>query len=132
MKRKDMGVINVLKDVTRITKPFPFLYTLFLLMCWTLYLFLPEAIVEEIDNLVFVSLFVVLFLIRLSYPLKYCIWYRLQCALPLLPQGVVFVDTYIYEFSDYLAIVNIATAFLIFLLSLVNTYFVFIKPHSRR
>ena len=101
-------------------------------MCWTAYLFLPFEWVCAIERTIYLSIVVVLFLIRLSYPLKYCIWYRLQCALPLLPQGVVFVDTYIYEFSDYLAIVNIATAFLIFLLSLVNTYFVFIKPHSRR
>lgn len=123
-----MGVVNILRDVTRITKPFPFLYTALLLICWCAEIFTSFAWVCIIESSIFMSFLVVIFLIRLSYPLKYCIWYRLQCTLPLLPQGINYVDTYIYEFSEYYAIVNCVMVYAIALFSLVNAYFVFIKP----
>lgn len=82
----------------------------------------------EIDGTIFISFIMVLFLIRLSYCVKLCKWHRLQCSLPVLPQIVDKIDVHIYEFGAYLAVVNYAVFGLIAVLSLINAYFVFMKP----
>lgn len=100
------------------------------MVCWAIYTVIPESIAEQIDDCIFLSALVVVLLVRLSYPLKFCIWYRIQCVLPLLPQSVNWVDAYVYDLTDYLVIVNYSAMFLIFTLSLINTYKVFINPTS--
>lgn len=121
-------VLNVVRRVTKAIKIFPFVYILILL------LFLPTMSYLDIDTAtilsgcIFESPLLIALLILLSYSVKLCIWHRIQCLLPLVPQVADFVDTHIYEYGEALATLNFIVLLLLFILSLVNAYFVFIKP----
>ena len=127
-KDSDMGVIEILRKVTVTVKTFPFFYVAGLLFYWLIAPALSMEAITEIDGAIYLSLAMVLFLIRLSYCVKLCKWHRLQCSLPLLPQIVDKIDVYIYEFGTYLAIINYVIIGAIGVLSLINAYFVFIRP----
>lgn len=121
-------LFGIVRKVTLTVKYFPFFYALGLLLFWIIAPSLSLNAITEIDGVIYLSLVMVLFLIRLSYCVKLCKWHRLQCTLPLLPQIVDKIDVYIYEFGTYLAIVNYAVFGLIGVLSLINAYFVFMRP----
>lgn len=126
-----MGVIEILRKVTVTVKTFPFFYVLGLMFYWLVAPTLSLEAITEIDGAIYLSLIMVLFLIRLSYCVKLCKWHRLQCSLPLLPQIVDKIDVYVYEFGTYLAIINYIIIGSIGVLSLINAYFVFIRPAVR-
>lgn len=130
-KDGNMGMIEILRRVTTTVKTFPFFYAAGLILFWLTAPMLNTTLVVEIDGLILLSAVMVLFLIRLSYCVKLCIWHRLQCALPLLPQASAYFDEQIYEFGAYTATANTIAMILVFTLSLVNAYFVFVKPSVR-
>ena len=121
-------LFRIVQNITGVVKPFPFVYTAMLMLFWALAPILRYEAISTIDSLIFLSVIMVLFLIALSYCIKLCKWHRLQCVLPLLPQIVDRIDTNIYEFGANLATVNYAVIGLIVVLSLINAYFVFMKP----
>lgn len=123
-------MIGILRSVTRIVKVSPFLYAAFIIMCAPLYFFCEDSITSIIDNLFYVSPIVMLLFIIMSYQLKFCKWYRLQCVLPFVPQCLGFVDAYVYELNEKAAYAVFITYIAIFLLSLLNTYFVFIRDSA--
>lgn len=125
-------LLRIVQRVTVTVKTFPFFYALGLMIFWLIAPTLTYEVLTTIDSLIFVSALMVLFLIRLSYCVKLCIWHRLQCALPLLPQILAQVDEHIYEFGLYTSIINYSTIAVVFILSLVNAYFVFIKPAVKK
>lgn len=127
-----MGVIDILRRVTATVKVFPFIYTFGILLYWLIAPALSETALTVIDEVVYMSAIVVLLLIRLSYCVKLCIWHRLQCMLPLLPQVAALVDEHIYEFGIYTATINYIVTLSIFALSLVNAYKVFIRPTTEQ
>ena len=126
-KDEILAMIGILRSVTRIVKVSPFLYVAFIIMCTPLYFFCEDSVTSVIDNLFYVSPIVMLLFIIMSYQLKFCKLYRLQCVFPFLPQGLGFVDAYVYELNEKTAYAVFITYVIIFLLSLLNTYFVFIK-----
>lgn len=130
-KRVDMSIVDILRRVTVTVKTFPFFYAFGLLLFWLISPILTETSLNLIDGIIYLSAIMIILLIRLSYCVKLCIWHRLQCALPLLPQIVAQVDRYILKFDLYLAIVEVIVMCIIFTLSLINAYFVFIKPTTR-
>lgn len=113
-------------------KVFPFFYAAGLLLFWLIAPALTDAALNMVDSTIYLSAIMVLFLIRLSYCVKLCIWHRLQCVLPLLPQIVAQVDRYIFKFGFYLATAEVVVMCIIFILSLINAYFVFIKPAVKK
>lgn len=130
-KDSDMGVIVVIRQVTKTVKVFPFLYTLGLILFWTISPIFSESAISLIDSMVFLSALLAVFLVRLSYCLKLCIWHRLQCVLPLIPQFSAIIDANVWEFGLYSAIINLVIMIGVFTLSLFNAYKVFIKPVVR-
>lgn len=126
-----MGLVEILRKVTTTVKVFPFFYALIYIPSMFAYLVISEDGCIMLDTLFYMSALMVLFLVRLSYCVKLCIWHRLQCCLPLLPQTAVFVDNNFYNIGEYSAILNVWLAIIIFILSLVNAYYVFIKPVTR-
>lgn len=126
-----MSIVDILRRVTVIVKIFPFFYTFGLLLFWLISPTLTDTALNLVDGAIYLSAIMVLFLIRLSYCVKLCIWHRLQCALPLLPQIVAQVDRYIFKFDYYLATAEVVIMCIIFTLSLINAYFVFIKPATK-
>ena len=124
-------LFRIVRKVTLTVKYFPFFYALGFLIFWLIAPTLSIDVITGIDGVIYISLIMVLFLIRLSYCVKLCVWHRLQCTLPLLPQIVDKIDTYIYEFGTYSVVANYAVFGVIGVLSLINAYFVFIKPSAR-
>lgn len=124
-------LFRIVQQVTVTVKLFPFVYSAGLIIFWLIAPTLTYAVVTTIDNFIFVSAIMVLFLIRLSYCVKLCKWHRLQCALPLLPQVIAQIDEHFYELGLYASIVNYVIIAAIFILSLINAYFVFIKPTAK-
>ena len=125
-------LFKIVKRVTIIVKLFPFYYALGLILFWLIAPTLTYTTLHIADSLIYASVIMVLFQICLSYSVKLCIWHRLQCALPLLPQAIAQVDEHIYEFGIYTSVINYLTIGIVFTLSLINAYFVFIKPSVRR
>lgn len=121
-------LLNIVKRVTITVKTFPFYYAAGLILFWFIAPMLDVMTVIEIDNLIVLSALMMLFLVRLSYCVKLCIWHRFQCVLPILPQISAQIDQQIYEFGAYTATANTIFMILVFSLSLVNAYFVFVKP----
>ena len=120
-------VLNVVRKTTKAIKIFPFVYAGTLLIVIPM-VFFNEDIADILNEAFFISPLVISFLLYLSYAVKLCFWHRLQCTLPLIPQAVVFCDYYICELGEALAIVNFVLIIGLFILSLVNAYFVFIRP----
>lgn len=126
-----MGIVEILRKVTVTVKVFPFFYALIYIPSMFAYLVFSEDACIMIDTIFYISFITVAFLIRLSFCVKLCIWHRLQCCLPLFPQPIVFIDNYIYRLGETLATINVCLAILLFFLSLINAYFVFIRPAVR-
>lgn len=127
----NMGMVEILRKVTTTIKVFPFFYALIYIPSMFAYLVLSEDACTTLDTLFYMSVLMVVFLVRLSYCVKLCIWHRLQCCLPLLSQPIIFIDNNIYYFGENIVILNTWVAITLFVLSLVNAYFVFIKPSVR-
>lgn len=121
-------LFKIVQRVTLIVKTFPFVYAFGMISFWIVAPSLGCVVLAEIDNVMYMSAIMVVLLIRLSYGVKLCIWHRLQCVLPLLPQIVAFIDRHIYKFGLSLAITEYIAMCLTFILSLINAYFVFVKP----
>lgn len=123
--------IKALRSVTRIIKIAPFVYAIVFIMCMMGYAILSDESASILDLMFYVSPIVCATFILLSYPLKLCNWYRLQVCLPMFPLPFTIIDETIWTFDSIAAIVNLSITTLIFLLSLINTYFVFIRKATR-
>lgn len=129
VENKDIiGIINILRKVTAIVKVYPFVYTLLYIVSMVGYVICNDSISIILDQLFYTSPIVVSCNIMLSYALKLCKWHRLQCWLPMFPLIPVVVDNYVCSLSKLVAITNVTTIIILFIASLINAYFVFIKP----
>lgn len=125
-------ILAIVRKVTKAIKIFPFLYTILFLITSPIIAFSEFDIAQDVSGLIYMSFVMFLFLIYLSYSVKLCFWHRLQCILPLFPQIIVFIDANFYEFEESLMTIDFVVDIIIFLLSLINAYFVFIRPQSSR
>ena len=129
VENKDiLVIINILRRVTTLVKLYPFAYTALYICCMFAYIFGTENIAIFCDQMFYTSPFMILCAIGLSYSLKLCKWHRLQCVLPLLPSIAVMIDEYVYQISKVGACLNAVLITIMFIASLINAYFVFIKP----
>lgn len=122
-----VAALNILRKVTIATKVAPFIYAGIYLLCMVAYFLADESVLLFYDMLFYVSPLVIATFIYLSYQFKFCKWYRLQCILPVFPQVLGIIDRYVYQFGEYSACALVVMTALIFVLSLVNIYFTFIK-----
>ncbi len=123
-----LALIETLRSITLAVQVIPFVYTGLYIIVLCTYAFAPERVLEALDTLFYVSPTVVVAFLLESRILKLCHWHRAACALPLLPQVSVFVDSYIYELAErgvyalYLVIIAMSV------LLLVAAYKVFLSP----
>ena len=120
-------VISILRESTRIAKIAPFAFVFVYMLIMVGYMLFSDNVAVVLDTLSYVSPMTVVLLWLLSRAFKLCNWHRFECVLPLVPQIPIFFDDYISQFDYAGAFVNISVIGLLFLLSLVNAYFVFIK-----
>lgn len=121
------GAIQILKKATATVKVAPFAFALLYLAALVIYLLFNDTVATIADMLFYVSPVAVFFNLRMSKIFKMCKWHRLECLLPLLPIVIVFVNGFGFIIPDIAVYVNWSVNLIIFLLSLLNAYFVFIK-----
>lgn len=124
------GAIQILKKAMAAVKVAPFAFALLYLTALVVYLLFNDTIATVTDMLFYVSPVAVFFNVRMSKIFKMCKWHRLECLLPLLPIVIVFVNGFGFIVPDIAVYVNWSVNLIIFLLSLINAYFVFIKPRN--
>lgn len=117
---------KIAKRATVIVKIVPFVYAFLFMMCLIVYTFTSENVQTVLDTIFYVSPVTIIFALILSKTFKLCKWHRLECVLPLVSQITVFIDLF-YPLTEVAAEINVATIIAIFLLSLVNAYFTFLR-----
>lgn len=123
-----IAIVKILRRVTILVKLYPFIYSILHIVCMMVYMFASDEASIICDQLFYTSPLAILCSIGLSYSLKLCKWHRLECVLPLLPTFVVLIDEFVYELPKSMSYINTTIVILIFLASLINAYFVFVKP----
>lgn len=107
---------------------FPFIYTAVLLAVSPLEAWLSLRWAELIGLLFFTSVPSVCLLWRLSLTLWLCRWHRAQCLAMLLPLSIPLCRIF---WPDAGAVWVWGAVTVILMASLVNAYFVFVKPKAR-
>jgi hypothetical protein len=124
-----IALVCILRNTTRIVKVAPFVYSGLYILCMIAYLFANYEFCFVLDLCFTTSPATVVLLLLLSKYLKLCKWHKLECALPMLPIVPILVDRYCFTFSTMAAYSNVTIIILLSILSLINAYHVFIKPH---
>ena len=110
----------------------PFVYTLLFLVVFSLAFFSTnEDLMTIIDYFCFISPVVVVAHLVYSRMLRFCVWHRLACALPLLPQLVDLYDTYVSSFTVGQIIIVKATIFVTICLYFLFAYGTFFSRNGR-
>lgn len=125
-------LITTLRKVTLIVKVAPFVLAVFYMLTILGYMYMSEEMIYILDTMLYCSPTMVVLLVVLSKQLKLCFWHRLECSLPVICMLPGFVDSLICPLSNVATYINAVTLSFILLASLVNAYFVFIKPSVRR
>lgn len=126
-EHKILGAIQILKSVTRMVKVAPFVVAVFYMMSMVGYLLFSDTVATILDYLFYVSPSTIVIMLLLSKSTKMCVWHRLECILPIVAMIPALVDDFIMRFTNSATVVNISTIGLMFLATLLNAYFVFIK-----
>lgn len=126
-EHKILGAIQILKSVTRTVKVAPFVVAVFYMMSMVGYLLFSDTVATILDYLFYVSPSTIVIMLLLSKSTKMCVWHRLECVLPIVAMIPALVDDFIMRFTNSATVVNISTIGLMFLATLLNAYFVFIK-----
>lgn len=109
----------------------PFVYTLLYLVVFSLTFFSKnERLLAAIDYFCFISPLVILAHLAYSWMLRFCVWHRLACALPILPQLVDLYDTYVSEFTVEQIIIVKATIIVTILLYFLFAYGTFFSRNG--
>ena len=131
-ERKILGIVQILRKVTRTVKVAPFILAVLYMMSMIGYLLFSDTVSIILDYLFYISPSTIVILLILSKATKMCVWHRLECILPIVAMLPALVDDFILRFTNSTTVVNISTIGVIFLASLINAYFVFIKPHNEK
>ncbi|MBD5223870.1 MAG: hypothetical protein HDS71_07475 [Bacteroidales bacterium] len=123
MEEKSELIENYRKAFVTI-KTFPFIYTALLLVVSPFEAWLSLKWAELLGLFFFTSVPSVWLCWRLSKAIKLCPWHRAQCFIMLLPLAIPLCRIFM---PDCVISVWIGVAILL-MASLVNAYFVFIKP----
>lgn len=129
-ENKIFRAIQILKRVTRTVKVAPFILAVLYMMSMVGYLLFSDTVSVILDYLFYISPSTIVILLILSKSTKMCVWHRLECVLPLVSMLPALFDDLVIELTNVAAYINASTIAIIFALSLVNAYFVFIKPRN--
>lgn len=129
-ERKILGAIQILRRVTKTVKIAPFVLAVLYMLSMIGYMVFSDTIATILDYLFYISPSTIVILLILSKSTKMCVWHRLECILPMVSMLPALFDNLIIELTNVAAYINASTIALIFLLSLINAYFVFIKPRN--
>lgn len=110
----------------------PFIYNLLFLVVFSLAFFSSNVtMLTAVNYMCFISPLVVVAHLVYSWMLRFCVWHRLACALPILPQMVDLYDTYVSEFTVEQIIIVKATIIVTVLLYFIFAYGTFFSRNGR-
>lgn len=130
MEREDhkiLGAIQILRKVTKTVKIAPFFLALLYILSLVGYMLFSDTVATIFDYLFYISPTTIFILLILSKATKMCAWHRLECILPIVAMLPALFDSLVMSLSHVAAYVNVCTIIFVFLASLLNAYFVFIK-----
>lgn len=129
-EHKILGAIQILRRVTRTVKIAPFVLAVLYMFSMIGYMLFSDYVSTILDYLFYISPSTIVILLLLSKSTKMCVWHRLECILPLVSMPPALFDEMIMNLTNVAAYINAATIAFISLASIVNAYFVFIKPRN--
>lgn len=132
MENRVNSILIVLRQVTKIVKLAPFVVAVFYLFTILGYMYMPDWIITILDSALYFSPASVVLLLILSRQLHLCNWHRAECLLPVLCMIPSLIDWLVYPLSEVATYVNAILMSVVLLASLVNAYFVFVKPSVRK
>lgn len=94
----------------------PFIYSSIFVVVFYVYNLASERVLDVIDTLFYVSPFVVIVFCVYSKILKLCIWHRITCIIPVIPQAIDWMDSFLHFTQDEVYEANIIAIILIVLL----------------
>lgn len=124
---KILGAIQILRKVTKTVKVAPFVLAVLFMVSMIGYMLFSDTVAVVLDYLFYISPSTIVILLILSKSTKMCVWHRLECVLPMVSMLPALFDDMIMNLTNVAAYINASTIALIFLASLLNAYFVFIK-----
>lgn len=125
----DERLLVILRSVTKTIKTFPFIYTAALLVLSPFEAWLSLRWAELLGLLTFTCVPSAWLCWRLSKAVKLCPWHRAQCVVMLLPLSIPIFRILWPEVSVIWVWFGVVV---LLLASLVNCYFVFIRPSARK
>lgn len=125
-----LGAIQILKSVTKTVKIAPFVLAVLYILSMVGYMLFSDTVATILDYLFYISPSTIVILLILSKSTKMCVWHRLECILPMVSMLPALFDELIMSLTNVAAYINASTIAFIFLASLLNAYFVFIKPRD--
>lgn len=125
-------LVSILRKVTTTVKVAPFAIALFYLLTILGYMYMPDIVIYLLDTLLYFSPISVVLMFILSKQLRLCFWHRLECSLPVLCMVPGVIDDLFISLTEAATYINAVTLSLVLLLSIINAYFVFVKPSVRR
>ena len=123
-KEQAEKVKAIVRQATVYVKLLPFVYVSLYVCCLIAYFFVSDKVQTWLDTLFYVSPVFVVFTIILSRIFKFCVWHRIECILPLIPECTVIVDTF-YPLTEFYARISVGTICAILFLTVLNGYFTF-------
>lgn len=120
-------LVSILRAVTTAVQFAPFIFVGFLIISVLFYLFVNDDVPAFMDLMFYISPIVAVYNLILSRILKLCKWHRLECRLPLIPIIPVLINNYVYSLKPLYLWINWGIVISMFILSIINAYFVFIK-----
>lgn len=129
-EHKILRAIQILRRVTRTVKIAPFVLAVLYMFSMIGYMLFSDYVSTILNYLFYISPSTIVILLLLSKSTKMCVWHRLECILPLVSMLPALFDEMIMNLTNVAAYINAATIAFISLASLVNAYFVFIKPRN--
>ena len=120
-------LVSILRAVTIAVQFAPFIFVGFLIISVMFYLFINEEVSAFMDLMFYISPIVAVYNLVLSRVLKLCKWHRLECRLPLIPIIPILINDYICNLKPLYLWINWGIVVSMFVLSIINAYFVFIK-----
>ena len=125
-------LVRTLRKVTTTVKIAPFIIAVFYMLTILGYMYMPETVIYILDTMLYFSPASVALMFILSKQLQLCFWHRLECSLPILCMIPGAIDSLILPLSEVATYLNAITLSVVLFLSLVNAYFVFVKPSVKR
>lgn len=104
----------------------PFVYALGYIVILLIYNTASDIILDVLDDLFYISPVVIIVNLVYSRILKFCVWHKVACLLPIIPEAANLCDPFFVEYSlAHVQIINITVGItsILFIISAYRVFF---------